>query len=657
MKRKSHFHSTRGSNPVGHQALLRHNPPASSPETASAFQQAVMLHQAARLAEAEQIYRHILAAHPRHFESHFMLGVICAQRGSHADAIGQFDIALKINPKSSSAHNSRGIALGRLRRAAEALASFDRAVALKPDYAEAFSNRANALRELNRPDEALASCDRAIALKPDYAEALNNRANVLLRLKRYADAIADFARTLGINADFPYAKGMLSHAKMQLCDWRSFATEIEDVKADARAGMRASTPFALLGQSGAAGDQLLCSQVWVREKCPAAPTPIHKGEKYRHDKIRVAYLSADFGEHPTSYLLAGLFEEHDRARFDVFGMSLGLDGPSAMRSRIARAFDRFVDVSRKDDREVANLLRHLEVDIAVDLMGFTHESRPGIFAMRPAPVQVNYLGFPGTMGADYMDYIIADRFVIPAEHHAYYGEKVVYLPDVFQANDSKRSTGEHAPTRASVGLPEVGFAFCSFSNSYKITPTMFDIWMRLVRTVDGSVLWLLGGNAAVEGNLRREAEARGVAADRLIFAPRVGYSDYLRRYQLADLFLDTSPFNAGATASDALWAGLPLLTCAGEAFAARMAGSLLNAVGLPELVTASLDEYERTARRLAGDRAAIGALKEKLAQNRAACALFDTARFRRHIEAAYRTMWQRRQAGDAPASFAVEATN
>jgi protein O-GlcNAc transferase len=619
-----------------------------------AFARAAALHEAGRLAEAEQIYGQILKAQPKHFESQFLLGVIHAQRGSHADALRQFDIALKLNPNSATVHNSRGVTLGKLKRASEALASFDRAIALRGDHAEAHSNRANALRELDRPKEALVSADRAVALKPDYADALNNRANVLLRLKRYEGAIADLQQLLRLNPDFPYAEGMLLHTKMQLCEWRSFDADLAAVLADVRAGKPVSPPFALLAESGLARDQLLCAQTWVREKCAPAPA-LYKGEKYRHDRIRVAYVSADFGEHPTSYLLAGLIEQHDRARFEVVGVSLGAGTPSAMRTRISSAFDRFVEAGRKDDREAASLLRHLEVDIAVDLMGFTHESRPGIFALRPAPIHVNYLGFPATMGAPYMDYIIADRMVVPADHESCYGESIVYLPDSFQANDFRRRIGESPSSRMEAGLPETGFVFCAFSNSYKITPAMFDVWMRLLRNVGDSLLWLLGGSAAVEDNLRREAQARGVAADRLIFARRLGYSEYLRRYQFADLFLDTAPFNAGATASDALWAGLPLVTCAGEAFAGRMAASLLHAVGLPQLIASSLEEYERMALALARDRAALDTLKAALAQNRATCALFDTARFRDHLEAAYHAMWERHRAGAPAASFAVES--
>jgi predicted O-linked N-acetylglucosamine transferase (SPINDLY family) len=299
-------------------------------------------------------------------------------------------------------------------------------------------------------------------------------------------------------------------------------------------------------------------------------------------------------------------------------------------------------------------LRKLEIDIAVDLMGSTQDSRAEIFAMRPAPIQVNYLGYPGTMGAVYMDYIIADRFVIPEDQQACYEEKVVYLPDTFQVNDAQRRISKRIHTRAEFGLPEQGFVFCSFNNSYKINPSFFDVWMRLLHKVDGSVLWLVGGKGAVETNLRREAAARGINLARLIFAPRLKYPEHLARYGLADLFLDTLPFNAGTTASDALWGGLPVLTCSGRAFAARMAGSLLRAIGLGELITHTMEEYEALALKLAQNEKMLFEIKEKLKRNRETYPLFDTDRFRRHIEAAYVTMWERYQRGELPVSFKVE---
>src|SRR5262249_4519302 len=368
----------------------------------------------------------------------------------------------------------------------------------------------------------------------------------LQELKRFENAISDFERLLNINPDFEYAKGQLLHSKMHCCDWRLFAPEVNRLRGDVLARKRAAAPFAMLSLSESAGEQLLCSQTWVQDKCPSSKTPTWQGERYRHDRIRIAYLSADFHDHPVSYLLAGLFEQHDRASFDVFAVSFSPDIASQMGSRLKGAFDRFINVRGQSDRAVAKLLHNLEIDIAVDLIGFTQGARSGIFALRPVPVQVNYLGYPGTTGADYIDYIITDRFVIPTEQQANYTEKVVYLPDTYQANCS-RQISQLIQTRSNEGLPEKDFVFCSFNNSYKINPIIFNIWMRLLRAVEGSVLWLLGANAAVERNLRREAEGGGVAPNRLIFAQRVGYSDYLARYQLADLFLDTLPFNGGTT--------------------------------------------------------------------------------------------------------------
>jgi predicted O-linked N-acetylglucosamine transferase (SPINDLY family) len=326
-----------------------------------------------------------------------------------------------------------------------------------------------------------------------------------------------------------------------------------------------------------------------------------------------------------------------------------------MRTRLRKGFDRFLDVREESDRETALLLRELETDIAVDLKGFTTACRTEILAYRPAPIQVSYLGYPGTMGADFIDYILADRFVIPEQQHAFYSEKIVYLPDSYQPNDTQRRIGERTPTRAEAGLPEAGFVFCSFNSNHKITPAVFEIWMRLLHRVEGSVLWLLENNAAATSNLRREAAARGIAAERLVFAPRVNVDDHLARHRLAELFLDTLPYNAHTTASDALWAGLPVLTCAGTTFPGRVAGSLLRAVALPELVTDSLPEYEALALRLATDGERLAALRARLTENRATCPLSDTPRFRRHIEAAYDTMWKRYEAGEPPASFAVEA--
>jgi predicted O-linked N-acetylglucosamine transferase (SPINDLY family) len=354
-------------------------------------------------------------------------------------------------------------------------------------------------------------------------------------------------------------------------------------------------------------------------------------------------------------LMAALFEQHDRNRFETIAVSLGRDDHSAMRSRLRGAFEKFVDAERLSDRAVVTLMREMEVDIAVDRTGFTTGARPGIFAMRAAPIQVNYLAYPGTMGADFIDYLIADETIIPAEQQSSYAEKIVYLPDCYQVNDSGRRIAERCPTRSEVGLPDRGFVFCSFNNHYKITPQLFDIWMSLLRQVDKSVLWLLDSTTTMRRNLWREAAARGIDPQRLVFAPRIAIEDHLARHRLADLFLDSLPCNAHTTASDALWAGLPVLTCLGTTFAGRVAASLLRAIGLSELVTSSLDEYQALALRLAKEPGALAEIGQQLARNRAVAPLFDTDRFRRHIEAAYLDMWERNRRGESPTSFAVTA--
>jgi predicted O-linked N-acetylglucosamine transferase (SPINDLY family) len=386
---------------------------------------------------------------------------------------------------------------------------------------------------------------------------------------------------------------------------------------------------------------------------PAGP-PLWRGERYAHERIRVAYLTADFRPHPVAFLIAGVFEQHDKSRFETIGVSFGAWGESEIRTRIRGAFEHFHDVRNASDGEVAALLRKMEVDVAVDLMGFTEGCRPAILKQRPAPLQVNFLGFPGTMGAEHMDYILADRVLIPAEEQRFYAEKVVYLPDTYQANDSKRRVAEHTPTRAEAGLPDAGFVFCCFNNNYKITPETFDIWMRLLVGVEGSVLWLLEDNSVAASNLRAQAQGRGVDPGRLIFASRTTPAEHLARQRLADLFLDTSPYTAHTTCSDALWVGLPVVTFTGPTFAARVASSLLEAAGMSELVAASPQEYERLALHLARDRDTLSQAKEKLARNRDSCALFDTARFTRHLEAAFVRMVERRRAGLPPESFAVE---
>ena len=525
----------------------------------------------------------------------------CKELKRFDEALASYDKALALKPDYAEAFNNRGNALQELKRLDEALASYDKALALKPDYAEAFNNRGNALQELKRLDEALASYDKALALKPDYAEAFNNRGNALQELKRFDEALASYDRALAVQPDHAHAFSGIVDCVNKLCDWRRTTDVADDVIAHVSEKKSIISPFTLLGYFGDPLLQLQCARNFVADRVPSLPRRLWTGATWRHDKVRIAYLSADFHRHATAYLMAELFERHDRSRFEIIGVSFGVDDKSEMRKRLVAAFDQFYDVRRKSDEEVAKLLHDLQVDIAIDLKGYTQDSRPGILAYRPTPIQASYLGFPGTMGAEFIDYIIADKTVAPFEHQPFYTEKIVHLPDCYQVNDTKRKIAERMPTRQEAGLPEEGFVFCCFNNNWKITPEVFSVWMRLLHAVEGSVLWLLGDNESAERNLRKEAQARGIDPARLVFAGRLPLEDHLARHRLADLFLDTLPYNAHTTASDALWTGLPVITRLGKSFAGRVAASLLNAIGLPELVTHSIEDYEALALRLAKD--------------------------------------------------------
>lgn len=509
------------------------------------------------------------------------------------------------------------------------------------------------MQELQRHDDALAEYDRALALRPGYIEACYNRGVVLQDSRRYEDAALAFAQLLELAPACPYAAGKLEYLRLLCCDWTSYHDQLAQLSGDVRAGRRVCDPFSFAALSDAPAAQLVCARTYAADRYPPAVPPLWSGERYDHDKIRVAYLSADFHEHATTHLMAGLFEHHDADRFEITAISFGPDRQDGMRQRLIKAFSRFVDVRGKSDREVALLLREMEIDIAVDLKGYTQGSRPGILAQRPAPVQINYLGMPATMGTSCMDYIIADAWVIPPDHHLHYAEQILYLPDSYQATDDSRNIDAHTPSRADLSLPEQGFVFCCFNNNYKITPDLFTLWMRLLHQVSGSVLWLLEDNPVATRNLRAQAQLHGIAPERLVFAPRVAAGAHLARHRRADLCLDTLPYNAHTTASDALWAGLPVLTCAGETFAGRVAASLLNAAGLPELITRDLDHYAALALELARNPARLRDIRARLAHNRGTCPLFATDRFRRHLESAYILLWERCRRQETPAAFSV----
>jgi predicted O-linked N-acetylglucosamine transferase (SPINDLY family) len=608
----------------------------------------------ARHEEALESYDRALAAMPNQPAAWYGRGNALGKLERFEEAIAAYDRGLRLMPNEPRILNNRGQTLSRLSRHEEAIVDFDRALAQAPNSVEPLTNRGDALMHLQRYEEALASYGRALEINQSSNDALYGRASALVELKRHGEAIAAFDRLLRQKPDYPYAQGMLVYAQQTCCDWQDPSQKQKMIDA-IRADERVATPLVLLTVSDSAADKLHCAQIVIRHKYAGGAEPLWRGEIYRHERIRLGYVSADFRTHPVATQIAGVFEQHDRSRFETIAISHGTNDGSIMRRRLEGAFDRFIDLHGKSDADIAALMRAMEIDIAVDLTGFTASARPGIFMLRPAPVQVNYLGFAASMGTPNMDYLLADAIAVPAEQQQFYVEKLAYLPDSYMPHDSKRLIAKSAPSRADAGLPEQGFVFASFNNSYKFAPETFGIWMRLLCEIPESVLWLPRTNETAVKNLRREAEARGVAPERIIFAPHLSAAeDHLARLSLGDLFLDTLPYNAHSTAVDALWAGLPVLTCKGESFAGRVAASLLQAAGLPELIAETPSAYESLALDLAHNPAKLGGLKEKLRHNRETSPLFDTARFTRNLESAFTTMWDRTQRGLPPESFAVE---
>ena len=621
-------------------------------------------HEAARLLES------VLRLSPRSTTLLLYLGNTLQGLGHFEEAVTRYDAALAIKPKRADVLSCRGNALTALERFDEALAShnaalalemreaslwynrgslflkmkrcgealddFEQALVLSPGFAEALDGKGNALLLLRRPAEAVTFFEAALALKPNSIAFLVNHAVALTHLGRHGEAIEDYDRVLAIDPNYPKMSGHLALAALYGCRWDRMAAMAPQIPAQVEAGVPGHDPWTLMGY-GLDGELLLkCARNLVLEAfAPAGP--LWTGHAYRHDRIRLAYVSSDFRSHPVGFQLAEVLERHDRSRFEVIGISSGEDDGSEIRARLVKAFDQFHDMYGKSDEEVARKLRALEVDIAVDLCGHTFGNRLGAFAMRPAPIQATWLGHPGTTGAGYMDYIIADSIVAPPDHQRFYSEKITTLPDSFFPLDTSKTFGT-CPTRAEAGLPEAGFVFCCFNRDWKITPSLFDIWLRLLHQIPGAVLWLAPPVHSTGAHLRNHTTRHGIDPARLIFADRVPLDVQLARHRLADLFLDTLPYGAHATAADALLAGLPVLTQMGEIFPGRVGASLLTAAGLPELITPSAEEYEATALALARDPARLKGLREKLIANRASAPLFDVARFTRNLESAYEKM-------------------
>jgi predicted O-linked N-acetylglucosamine transferase (SPINDLY family) len=584
---------------------------------------------------AKQDYEHSLTINPKHIGTLTNLGNVYQLQKKYDEAINFYQKSIDLGLLVAEPFNNRGNLYTEQKRYKEALLDFDRALEINPNYPEALSNKGNALYGLKRFEDALSSYNMAISLRPRYAEALHNRANLFREIRQFHMAEDDYRGALAIKPDYDYVKGNLFGTCMNLCEWNGLLDEWKSIEDQIFDLKKVISPFMTIPINDSIETQRKVAEIWVNEKHPAQQIPDFEFIKIEDRKIRIGYFSADFHDHATMYLMAQLFELHDKSRFETIGFSFGPDRQDSMRIRAITALDHFHDVRDKTDSEIAQLSRDLGVDIAVDLKGFTLDSRAGIFSYRAAPIQVNYLGYPGTMGADFMDYLIADRNVIPEELKHLYSEEVVYLPRCYQVNDQKRHISEKSYTRQELGLPELSFIFCCFNANYKITPITFDSWMNILKNVPESVLWLFEDCDQSATNLRKEAAYRGIDPQRLVFAKNLPLPEHLARYRIANLFLDTFPCNAHTTTSDALWAGLPVLTYAGQTFAARVAASLLHAVGLKELVTNNRQDYESLAIELANNPNRLDGVKKKLFENLKDAELFDSKGFTSDLENLY----------------------
>ncbi len=654
---------------------------AIRPEYAEAHNnRGVALQELGRLDEAVASYERAIAIRPDYAEAHNNLGGALRRQERLEESLASYERALAFQAECAEAHNGRGVVLHELERFDEALASYERAIELVPGYAEALSNRGSTLKALRRYDEALASLGAALDAEPSFFEAYRNRVQTLFGLKRHGEviecceralalkqdaqmhmfagaslqelkrsheAIESYERALELADDVGFLLGTCRHIRMQICDWTGFDHDVARLEARIESEQPAASPFIASTLFDSARLQRKAAEVWVRKECAVRRRLPALARYPRHDRLRVGYFSADLRNHAVAALTAELFEIHDRSRFELIAFSLGPDVRDELRERVEPAFDRFLSVGSKSDHEIASLARQLEIDIAVDLGGYTGDARPRIMVLRAAPVQVCYLGYLGTMGGDFIDYLIADPVLVPPEQREQYAEKIAYLPS-YQVNDSKRPIAAGEFTRAELGLPATGFVFCCFNATFKITPDCFASWMRILTAVPGSVLFLYGSNAAMERNLRAEAERGGVAPERLVFGGRLPIGEYLARFRAVDLFLDTWPYNAGTTASDALWAGLPVLTRLGNAFAARIAASVLTSAGLPELIARDRNEYERVAIELATQPARLAQIRQRVVAARSGSALFDTPRFARSLESLYERMYARHREGLRP---------
>ena len=652
----------------------------------ASYNMAYTFQEQGKLEEAIATYKKVLAIKPDYVDAYNNMGNALKEQGKLEEAIAAYNKALAIKPDYVDAYNNMGVALKEQCKLGEAIEAYKKALAIKPDYADVYNNMGNALQEQGsleeaieaynealaiQPDhaeayynmgytfqeqgkleEAIATYNKAIALKPDHAEAYYNMGITIQCQGNLKEAIAAFNNALALQPDYETARGQKLYQLAHICDWDAIA-EDSTLIPSLGTNEKFVPPFVMLSLEDAPDSHRIRSEVYAKAIYLQRPLPLPALPSKKPKRIRIGYFSADFHNHATMYLMAKVFAAHDRQKFEVYAYSYGPDANDQMRQALIKSVDVFDDVREMSFKDTALLARQDKIDIAVDLKGHTQDQRLGIFAYRPAPTQISYLGYPGTIGTEFIDYIVADPVVVPSNRRSAYSEEIIYLPHTYQPNDNTRIISQKVTTKADMGLPEDGFVFCCFNSNYKISPAEFDIWMRLLCKVNGSVLWLLKSNLWVEQNLQREAKKRGIQANRLVFAEKLPHDQHLGRQKHADLFIDTFNVNAHTTASDALWAGLPIVTKLGQGFAARVAGSLLNAVGLAELITENEHDYEALILELATNPVKLAKIKEKLAVNRLSQPLFDTQQYTKHLEEGYQQAYQTYFEGKFPQTIVV----
>ena len=616
------------------------------------FNLAVAQKSLGRISDALKNYDRVIKLDPSFIDAYLNRGLLLNEQMKSEAALASYDEAIKIRSDYAEAHYNRGIVLVNLKRFDEALASYDQAIKIRSNYAEVYYEGALLLTRLNRFNDALASYDQAIKFMPDFAQAHFNRALLLIDSRHWLEAIEGYQIASKLDPDIPFIMGSLLDARMQVCDWLGYVEARNALLSNIMAEKPVAVPFAL--QALTDDLELLNNASKINYHETFGEKPSLTITNSVHPKIRLLYVSGDYKTHPVMSFMADLFEKHDKTQFELIAFSCGPKMDDDFRKRTEKAFDQFFDIREMDDQEVLALARRLEIDVAVDLTGYTSHGRPSLFASRLAPVQINYLGFTSTTAIDAMDYIIADRIVIPEESQPYFTEKVIYLPGSYWVTDLNQDISNKELTRAEMGLPEEAFIFCCFNTLYKITPDIFSSWMRILSQVENSYLWIATENEVVMANLRAEAEKRGVSSSRLIFASRMSQkSDHLARVKLADLFLDTFPFNAHTTASDALRTALPLLTLKGKSFASRVSASMLNELGLQSLIADSFESYENKAVSLAKNLRDLKEIRQALFQRLGTASVFNTDLYIKNLESAYNEVYERSVKGLPPTSITV----